>query len=85
VANPATAAEGLNLYVSSSVVYYSNSFKYGDRNQSEDRAHRIGQTENVLYYDLIAEKTLDSKIIKVLVNKQELANYITGDNFREWL
>ena len=85
VANPATAAEGLNLYVSSNVVYYSNSFKYGDRNQSEDRAHRIGQTENVLYYDLIAEKTLDSKIIKVLINKQELAYFITGDNFREWL
>tara|TARA_R100000808_G_scaffold18701_1_gene40882 strand:- start:223 stop:1665 length:1443 start_codon:yes stop_codon:yes gene_type:complete len=85
VANPATAAEGLNLYVSSNVIYYSNSFKYGDRNQSEDRAHRIGQTENVLYYDLIAEKTLDSKIIKVLVSKQELANFITGDNFREWL
>ena len=67
------------------MIYYTNSFKYGDRRQSEDRAHRIGQTENVLYYDLIAEKTLDSKIIKVLSSKQELANIITGDNLKEWL
>ena len=85
IANPATAAEGLNLYVASTVIYYSNSFKYGDRTQSEDRAHRIGQSENVLYYDLIAENTLDSKIIKVLLDKQELANIITGDNLKEWL
>ena len=85
IANPATAAEGLNLYVASTVIYYSNSFKYGDRKQSEDRAHRIGQSENVLYYDLIAENTLDSKIIKVLLDKQELANIITGDNLKEWL
>ena len=85
VANPATAAEGLNLYVANNVVYYSNSFKLGDRQQSEDRAHRIGQDKNVLYYDLVAENTLDNKIIKVLIEKQELANIITGDNIREWL
>ena len=85
MANPATAAEGLNLYVANNVVYYSNSFKLGDRQQSEDRAHRIGQDKNVLYYDLVAENTLDNKIIKVLIEKQELANIITGDNIREWL
>ena len=85
VANPATAAEGLNLFVASTVIYYSNSFKLGDRQQSEDRAHRIGQKNNVLYYDLVAENTLDNKIIKVLLEKQELANIITGDNYKEWL
>jgi SNF2 family DNA or RNA helicase len=85
VANPATAAEGLNLFVASTVIYYSNSFKLGDRQQSEDRAHRIGQKNNVLYYDLVAENTLDNKIIKVLLEKQELANIITGDNIKEWL
>jgi SNF2 family DNA or RNA helicase len=39
----------------------------------------------VLYFDLIAENTLDNKIIKVLLEKQELANIITGDNIKEWL
>ena len=85
VANPATASEGLNLFVANNVIYYSNSFKYGERQQSEDRAHRIGQKNNVLYFDLIAENTLDNKIIKVLLEKQELANIITGDNIKEWL
>ncbi len=85
VANPATAAEGLNLYVANNVIYYSNSFKLGERQQSEDRCHRIGQDKNVLYYDLVAENTLDFKIIQILINKQELANLITGDNIKEWL
>ena len=68
------AVAELIVFVANNVIYYSNSFKYGERQQSEDRAHRIGQKNNVLYFDLIAENTLDNKIIKVLLEKLELAN-----------
>ncbi len=85
VANPATASEGLNLFMANNVIYYTNNFKLGERQQSEDRAHRIGQNKSVIYYDLIANNTIDQKIIKSLTDKKELASMITGDSIREWL
>mgnify|MGYP003315511094 CR=1 FL=1 len=83
VANPATASEGLNLFVANNVIYYSNSFKYGERQQSEDRAHRIGQKNNVLYFDLIAENTLDNKIIKRMAQKYDLPIIDLFSKFKE--
>ena len=85
VANAATASEGLNLFIANNVIYYTNNFKLGERQQSEDRAHRIGQDKNVMYYDLIASNTIDQKIIKALTDKMELASMITGDSIKEWL
>lgn len=74
-----TAAKGgigLNLTCATTVVYYSNTFNAGDRWQSEDRAHRIGQKDNVLYIDLQAEDTIDDKIIRALHNKKDLSQYM---------
>ncbi len=85
VANPAAGATGLTLTEAKTVVYYSNSFKLIDRLQSEDRAHRIGQSNEVLYVDLIAEDSIDEKIVESLRNKFNVASQITGDSLREWL
>lgn len=76
---------GIDLFASNTTVYYSNTFKLDDRIQSEDRAHRIGQTHSVTYVDLVTPQTVDEKIIKALRNKINLAQIITGDNYREWL
>jgi SNF2 family DNA or RNA helicase len=73
-----TSGMGLNLTAASYVVYYSNSYSYGDRIQSEDRAHRIGQCKNVTYIDLVCRKTIDELILKVLSSKKNMADYITG-------
>jgi hypothetical protein len=51
------------------VIYYSNSFDLEVRLQSEDRAHRIGQTNKVTYVDLIAKDTVDEHIVKALGTK----------------
>jgi SNF2 family DNA or RNA helicase len=51
--------------------------------QSEDRAHRIGQKDKVLYIDFVCPKTIDEKILKTLSNKKKLADQITGDNWKE--
>jgi len=53
--------------------------------QSEDRAHRISQTEKVTYIDLIAEKTVDEKIVKSLRNKINLATEVLGEEMKQWL
>lgn len=76
---------GLTLTAARDVIYYANTFSYALRLQTEDRAHRIGQTGTVTYTDLEAIATVDGKIIKALLAKQEIASMITGDRLKEWL
>ena len=85
VGNPAAGATGLTLTAAKTVIYYSNSFKLIDRLQSEDRAHRIGQDNSVLYIDLVAEDSVDEKVVEALRNKFNVASQITGDRLKEWL
>ena len=85
VGNQQTAGYGLTLTAASTVVYYSNNYDLEKRIQSEDRAHRIGQKSNVTYIDLIAEKTVDERIVKALRNKINIASKVLGEEFKEWL
>ena len=55
------------------------------RIQSEDRAHRIGQVNPVLYIDLVAKGTVDEKIIKSLRNKVNIAKEISGEELSNWI
>jgi SNF2 family DNA or RNA helicase len=85
VGNPTTGGYGLTLVSSHTVVYYSNSFDLEKRLQSEDRAHRIGQTEKVTYIDLIATSTVDEHIVKALRNKINIASAVLGEEIKGWL
>ena len=85
VGNPAAGSTGLTLTAAKHVDYYSNSFKLIDRLQSEDRAHRIGQLNQVLYTDWMADGTVDERIVEALRNKFNVASQITGDRLKEWL
>ena len=80
-----TGAYGLTLTQAKTVVYYSNSYDLEVRLQSEDRAHRIGQTSNVTYIDLVSPKTIDEKIIKALRSKINIASEVLGEKARAWL
>ena len=55
------------------------------RIQSEDRAHRIGQKNAVLYIDLVAKGTVDDKIIQSLRNKVNIAKEISGEELSSWI
>jgi len=80
VGNPKTGGYGLTLTSSHTVVYYSNDYSLEVRMQSEDRAHRIGQKDKVTYVDLIAEGTIDEKIVKALNSKIDLASKVMGED-----
>jgi hypothetical protein len=60
-------------------IYFSNTFSLRERLQSEDRNHRIGQTESVVYLDLVARGTIDEKIVRALAAKKNVADLINGD------
>ena len=85
VGNPSTGGYGLNLVSASYVVYYSNSYNLEVREQSEDRAHRIGQDKNVLVIDLIIRGTVDEMIISALKGKIKLSAKTLGEEAKKWL
>lgn len=85
VGNPQTAGYGLTLTAASTVVYFANSWKLEERLQSEDRAHRIGQTRSVTYVDIVAPKTVDERILEALRSKRDIANEVLGEQWREWI
>ena len=85
VANPSTGGFGLTLTSATLVIYYSNSFNAEHRMQSEERAHRIGQTKKVTYIDLITEDSVDEKIVTSLKNKFKLSAATLGEVVRTWL
>jgi len=85
VANQQTGGYGLTLTAAHTVVYYSNNYDLEKRIQSEDRAHRIGQKNNVTYIDIICEGTVDDNIVASLRNKIDLASQSLGETLKEWL
>ena len=80
-----TGGYGITLTQANTVIYYSNGYDLEKRLQSEDRAHRIGQTKSVTYVDLIAEDTVDEKIVKALRDKINIASEVLGEELKDWI
>jgi len=85
VGNTQTGGYGITLTEANTVIYYSNNYDLEKRLQSEDRAHRIGQKNIVTYIDLIAEGTVDERIVKALRDKINIANEIMGEELANWI
>ena len=76
------AGVGLTLTASSNVAFCELPWTYADCCQCEDRAHRIGQKDNVNCYYLIGRGTIDSVIYAMIHKKKSIAAEImnTDDN-----
>ena len=85
VGTPSTGGYGITLTAANTVIYYSNGYDLEKRLQSEDRAHRIGQKKNVTYVDIIAEDTVDEKIVKALRDKINVASQVLGEELKSWI
>ena len=73
------AGSGLNLTAASYVVLYDPWWNPAVEAQAIDRTHRIGQTEQVIAYRLLARGTIEEKIRKLQQAKAELANSIVQE------
>ena len=85
VGQPKTGGYGITLTAANTVIYYSNSYDLEIRLQSEDRAHRIGQSRKVTYIDLVSPDTIDEKVLKALRSKIDLAGKVLGEEAKQWL
>lgn len=79
VGNTQTGGAGHTLTACEIMVYWNNTEKMIDREQSEDRAHRHGLDHSVLYIDLIAEGTVDETIMESVGEKMDLSEYIRAN------
>ncbi|MBT1175065.1 SNF2 helicase associated domain-containing protein [Bifidobacterium sp. LC6] len=68
---------GLNLTGASVVIHADPWWNAAAQNQATDRAHRIGQTEDVNVYQVVAKDTIEERILELQHTKSELARQFT--------
>ncbi len=68
------AGVGLNLQVASNLVLGELSWTDAEQTQAIDRSHRIGQTEPVTAWRIIAAQTIDARIAELIDSKAGLAD-----------
>lgn len=74
VANAVVGGMGQTWIAATKTIYYSNTFSYEDRMQSEDRNHRRGQHNSVTYYDIVMSIKADTMILAALTKKGDVAS-----------
>lgn len=70
------AGVGLTLTAASNVAFLELPWTYADCCQCEDRAHRIGQKDNVTCYYLLGQHTIDSVLYRIIHKKKSIASQI---------
>lgn len=73
VATPQSGSHGLTLTEAAYQIFYTNSFRYSERLQAEDRCHRIGQTRSVTYIDVAVTCSIEERIQEALTKKASVA------------
>lgn len=74
------AGVGLTLTAASSVAFLELPWTFCDCCQCEDRAHRIGQKDNVTCYYLLAKGTIDTVVYRLIQDKKNIANQIMNSD-----
>jgi len=85
VGTPQTGGYGITLTGASTMIYYSNGYDLEKRQQSEARIDRIGQEKPMTYIDILAEDTVDERIVKALRKKVNIATQIMGEELKDWI
>ena len=79
------AGVGLNLQVASNIVLAELSWTDAEQTQAIDRSHRIGQTEPVTAWRILAAQTIDSRIAALIDRKAGLAaRALDGSDEQVW-
>jgi SNF2 family DNA or RNA helicase len=77
-----TAGLGITLTAADTAIFYSLDFSFANYDQCKARIHRIGQKNACTYIHLLAEETIDTKVIKVLQGKKSMADAVV-DNWKD--
>lgn len=72
IGNIRAAGVGITLTAASHVVFAELDWTPGNLTQAEDRCHRIGQANSVLVQHLVLNGSLDARMAKILIEKQDI-------------
>ena len=75
----ATAGLGITLTAADKMVFYSLDYSMSNFEQAKARIHRVGQNNPCTYLDLVAENTVDARVLKALRDKADLAKALIDD------
>lgn len=67
---------GLTLTAGSTVIFLDEPWNRGNKEQAEDRAHRIGATKTVTVITLICKNTIDERINDIVYRKGKMADIL---------
>lgn len=67
---------GFTLTKATTVIFLDSPWTKGEKDQAEDRAHRIGATSTVYIITLVCKDTIDETIEDIVASKGEIADYI---------
>jgi superfamily II DNA or RNA helicase len=70
---------GLNLTAADTVIHYDPWWNPAVEAQATDRAHRIGQDKPVFVYKLIAQRTVEEKIMQLQADKHALVSQLYSE------
>jgi SNF2 family DNA or RNA helicase len=70
---------GLNLTAADTIIHYDPWWNPAAETQATDRAHRIGQDKPVFVYKLIAQRTVEEKILQLQADKHALVNQLYSE------
>jgi SNF2 family DNA or RNA helicase len=79
IAQLQAAGLGITLTAASTAVFYSLNYSFADYDQCRARIHRIGQHYPCTYIHLIAEDTVDEKVLEILNKKGSLARLVVDE------
>lgn len=68
------------LTVSHIIVFFDEPWNATDKQQAEDRAHRISATEPLLIYTLLSKGTVDDRVHNIVYTKDGIAKYIVDND-----
>ena len=75
----AAAGLGITLTAASTMVFYSLDYSMSNFEQAKARIHRVSQKDNCLYIYLVAKGTVDTKVLRALRHKVDLAKSLVDD------
>lgn len=78
-------SKGYNIQCADVIIHYDLPWSFAMYDQQIGRAWRNGQEKHVHVYNLVAEKTIEKKIRKILAGKQSLAESLSRRDLAELL